>query len=127
VLPCGIAAYFLTVFPIAKITALPFFSAHAQDLFSQSLHSLIGPWAFVYFGAKVAPRAHFVTALCLTVLNGMLVAAVVTAALIQQVPSQRMWYVCGTSLAGIIVTLFVTFGFHRDEHHESAVLDLFGE
>jgi hypothetical protein len=127
VLPSAIAAYLLIVLPIAQITEVWFLPAAAQDVLSQLVHSLLGPWAFVYVGARVAPHSHFLTALSLTVLNGMLVAAVITAALMRQFPWQQILYVLATSVAGVVVTLFVTYGFHRDAHHESNVPELLDE
>ena len=106
-LPAALAAYIgaQAVVAIANsFTPLPEF---AETAYSQVVNSVVGPLAFVYVGAKVAPRRQFLVALALTVLHAVAIATVITAVLMAGTYSQPAWFLLSTSALGIVATVIL--------------------
>jgi len=83
VLPVALLSYFaIQVLVGIQSDTLPL-PGSIQDLWSQGVNSVVGPWAFVFVGAKMAPPPRaFETAVTLGVVYGMFTGAVAILALL---------------------------------------------
>ncbi len=115
VLPAAAAAYIAIQILVAignSLTGLPEFFEKA---YSQLINSIVGPLAFVYVGATVAPRQHFAVALVLTVAHAIVNAVLVTAVLISGRHSDPAWVLVGACALGIAATIILCYQMRNAE------------
>lgn len=80
----------------------------------QLFNSIISPIAFVWAGAKVAPKYRSIVAICLTVLISAFIASVTSIAILKGVRSYPLWWVIVTSVVSIIsATVYCVFFLSR--------------
>ncbi len=109
ILPAAAGAYIGVQVLVAIANSFTPVPEVVETAYSQLVNSVLGPLAFVYVGAKVAPRHQFVAALVLTVLHAVANATIVTAALVSGRHSQPAWVLIGTSALGIVATLILCY------------------
>jgi uncharacterized membrane protein HdeD (DUF308 family) len=120
VLPGAIVAYILVVIPLAIATdAIDWLPETARNYLSQILHSAFGPWAFVYLGARIAPRHRFITALVLTILQALFLAITLTLGVAlgyTKAMRSPMWYLVACGVIGVIASIAASVSFHKEEN-----------
>jgi hypothetical protein len=86
-----------------------------QDLWSQGMNSIVGPWAFVFVGARVAPpRRAFETSVTLAVIFGIFTGVVGVLALLHPSHVRSPWWLGLTAVLGIVIVIATCFQF-RDK------------
>jgi peptidoglycan/LPS O-acetylase OafA/YrhL len=106
VLPTAIASYLGIQILIGLQSEMAPFPDILQDLWSQGLNSIIGPWAFVYSGARVAPRRWILeTGVTLAVFYGIFTGAIATLALLDPTPTYSPWWLAICALLGIVTVI----------------------
>jgi hypothetical protein len=116
ILPAAVFAY-LTIqlgFGLASET-LPYPDS-VQDRLSQFINSFIGPWAFVYSGAKLAPRGTALhVAIGLAVLFGVFTGAIGLIALSAGSARHPRWWIVATSLISLAIIIATCIQVAREE------------
>jgi hypothetical protein len=109
ILPAAAGAYVGAQVLVAIANSLTPVPEVVEIAYSQVVNSVVGPLAFVYVGAKLAPRHQFVTALGLTVLHAVAITTIVTAALVSGRNGQPAWVLIGAAGLGIVATVILCY------------------
>lgn len=113
--PIAVAAWFLVQLPIAFLTSIGTLPESWKDPASQLANSIIPAFFLVWLAAVLAPRAPFVVALTVTVLHALLVGSLIGIRLVSKIAfSDPAWWLILSGVLGIITTVFVMLGVHRD-------------
>jgi len=81
---------------------------------------VIGPVFFVWAGAKTAPKYQFVTAITLTVIHAIANGVIVTLVIVTGRAADPLWWLLLTCVLGIVATIEVCVGFHKEELESAA-------
>lgn len=95
----------------------------AQDLYSQAINSILGPWAFVYAGARISPLGRrFFTSVALAILFGVFTGSVGVLAVISNVQSGQRWWLVASAVVGLVAAGVTCVQVQRSES-EGVVTD----
>ena len=113
--PAVVASWFLVQLPIALLTSLGTLPESWKDPASQLVNSIIPAFFLVWLAAVLAPRAPFAVALTVTVLHAVFVGSLIGIRLTSRIAfSDPAWWLILSGVLGILTTIFVTLGVHRD-------------
>jgi uncharacterized membrane protein (DUF2068 family) len=86
------------------------------DWFYQLLGSIVLPISFIWAGAKVAPKYHFIVVLCLTVIFSCATAAILTYGVLIDYRKYPLWWFVANGFVGIISATIYCITFRNNRH-----------
>ena len=129
VVPAAIGAFAGVQIVIALLSLVgDFFWSTGSAHWTEFVNSIAGPYAFVYYGAKTAPKHQFFTSICLTVLFAVLAAVIVTAYFMKGFGNglANFWLVV-CSLVGVVTTIVTCIEVRKIEDQTNEELRLVKE
>jgi hypothetical protein len=115
VLPAAVAAYFVIQFIVAIGHSIGGLPALLVDGFCQIVNSIVGPYCFVYAGARTAPRYSFVVAVTLAVVFAILNGSLLTLAFTSHRYSRSLTWLVISCILGIAATILACVYFHEQD------------
>lgn len=104
VLPVAIGAFFLIQVFVGLISTMR--TGLEVDRWSQFFNSILGPYCFVWVGARMAPFHRFITSLVLAIIHAIVFTAIcVSAILLTEMDSFSKWWLILCTLVGVVATI----------------------
>jgi hypothetical protein len=105
-LPAALIAYLAIQAGVGLASEMIPYPDSIQDLVSQFLNSVVGPWAFVYTGAKIAPQGRALhAAIGLAALFGVFIVAINVLIFVIRPSTHPVWWIAGTSVISLAVVV----------------------
>jgi len=121
-LPAALIAYFAIQVGVGLASEMIPYPDSVQNLVSQFLNSVVGPWAFVYTGAKLAPQGRALyAAIGLAVLFGVFAGAITVMVLVIRPTTHSAWWIAGTSVISLAMVVASCLQVAREEGNKSQV------
>jgi len=115
ILPAAIGAYLGLQVLIIFISALSeLYGKHLPDIFYQFINSIASAVAFVWAGAKAAPKYHYIVAICLTVIISIFMASITSIAILKDIHSYPLWWLIVTNIVSIISAIICCVYFIKE-------------
>lgn len=110
VFPAALASYLGIQLLVGIQSEFLSFPDSVQDLWSQGVNSIAGPWAFVFSGARVAPSTRaFATGVTLAAIYITFTAAITALALLNPTPAGFTWWVGVSGVVGVVIVIATCF------------------
>lgn len=120
VIPAAVGAYFGVQIAIALVNGLQdFFWSTGSDRWTQLVNSIAGPCAFVWYGARTAPKFRAVVAACLAALiTEIMVILFAFVCWCQTEKGFEFWWLAGALVVGVIASVVSAAAVHDRENVE---------
>jgi Kef-type K+ transport system membrane component KefB len=122
VLPAAIGAYI----GVALLTLIFHYLNGDFEFFGQLASAVLSPIAFVYAGARTAPTHHFTTAITLTVLHAVILAAMFgfiaySLFILKMTFKNPVWWDTTRAAIGVAVTIAACVAIAREERDSESI------